>query len=204
MDEREILIRKATLDDLEGIFYLYANYMFDSYSLKFGDSFVKEYLKIIINSRDCITLVVENSSLIGFIMATFSSEKILSKLFFNIELLRLWVVQFLRTPCLAFEILELILYPYKCRLKDTDAELLFIAIEPAYRKRELATELITQVLNLMRQKNIANVKVSAIVRNEAVNGLLKKNGFEVRKKIRLFKKYMYLYSFNVSAKEMID
>lgn len=195
MDERKILIRKATPDDLKGIFYLYANYMFDSYFLRCGDSFVKEYLKTIINSKDCITLVAENSSLIGFIMATFNSGKIFSKLFFNIELLRLWSVQFLRTPCLAFEILELILYPFNTRLVGINAELLFIAIEPVYRKRELATELITQVLNSMKPKNIANVKVSTIADNDAVNALLKKNGFKFRKTFRLFKKYMYLYSF---------
>jgi len=197
MAEREILIREATLDDFEDIFCLYTNYMFDSYLLKFGSSFVKKYLKIIVNSKNCVTLVAVENHIAGFIMAAFNSKKILSELFFNIEILRVWIKQVLVRPSLTFESLELILYPINPCLKNVNAELLFIAIEPTYRKRNLATKLIKEVLSLMRQKGIKKVKVSTIVKNEAVNMLLNKLGFKVEKTFKLFKKYMHLYSYEI-------
>lgn len=197
MAEREILIRKAILGDLYDIFPLYTNYMFDSYLLKFGNSFVKKYLKIIMMSLNCCTLVAVENHIVGFIMVTFNSRKMLSELFFNIEMLCVWIKQILVHPRLTFESLELILYPFNTCLKNVNAEFLFIAIEPTYRNRDLATNLIKEVLSLMRQKGIKKVKVSTLVKNEAVNALLKKLGFEIKKTFRLFKKYMYLYSYEM-------
>lgn len=197
MAEREILIREATLDDLDEIFYLYTNYMFDSYLLKFGSSFVKKYLKIIMNSKDCITLVAEKDHIAGFIMATFNTKKILSELSFNIEMLCVWIKQVLVRPSLALESLELIFYPLNTSMRNVNAELLFIAIEPTHRKSYLATKLIKEVLSLMRQKGIKKVKVSTLAENEAVNALLKNMGFEVEKTFRFFKKYVYLYGYEL-------
>lgn len=197
MPEKRILIREAKLIDLEDIFYLYDSYMFDSYLLKFGRTFVKKYLKVIIRSKDCTTLVAGRDHLAGFIMATFNSKKILSELFFNIEILSAWIKGVFLRPVLAFECLGLISYPFNTYLKNVNAEFLFIAIEPTYRKRNIATRLIKEVLDLMRQRRIKRVKVTALVRNEAVNRLLAKLGFKVEKTFRLFNKYMYLYSYQL-------
>lgn len=197
MIEKEIIIRKANLDDLGGIFYLYTNYMFDSYLLRFRDSFIKKYLKIILKSQHCSTLVAVDNHIVGFIMVTFNSRKILSEFFFNIEMLCMWIKQILIHPSFAFESLELMFYPFNTHLKNVNAEFLFIAIEPIYRNRDLATKLIKEALSLMRQKGIKSIKVSTLVKNEAINSLLKKLGFEIKKTFRLFKKYMYLYSYEL-------
>lgn len=197
MVEREILIREGTLDDLDEIFCLYNNYMFDSYLLKLGSSFVKKYLKAIVSSKDCVTLVAAENHIVGFIIATFNSKKILPELFFNIEILRAWIRQVLVRPSLTLESLESILYPLYTTSKNVRAEFLFIVIEPTYRKSNLATKLIKEVLSLMRQKGIKKVKVSTLVKNEAVNALLNKLGFEVEKTFRLCKKHMNLYSYNI-------
>jgi ribosomal protein S18 acetylase RimI-like enzyme len=197
MVERKILIRKANLDDIGDILYLYNNYMFDSYLLRFGNSFVKEYLKIIMQSQNCCIFVAVEGHIVGFIMATFNSRKLLSELFFNIEMLRVWIKQILVRPSSAFESLELILYPLNTCLKNINAEFLFIAIESAYRNRNIATNLIKEALSLMKQKGIKKVKVSSLVKNEAVNALLKELEFEIKKTFRLFNKYMYLYSYEL-------
>lgn len=197
MAREEILIREATLDDLNSIFYLYTNYMFDSYLLKFGSSFVERYLKVILESKNCITLVAVESHIAGFIMATFNCKKILCELFFNIEILSSWVKQVLARPSMAFKSLGLIFYSLNTGIKNVNTEFLFIAIEPRYRKRDLATNLIKNVLNLMKQNGIKKVKVSTVVDNEAVNALLKKLGFELKKTFRLFNKYMYLYEHSL-------
>jgi len=197
MVERKILIRKANLDDIGDILYLYNNYMFDSYLLRFGNSFVKEYLKIIMQSQNCCIFVAVEDHTVGFIMATLNSRKILSELFFNIEMLRIWIKQILVRPSSAFESLELILYPLNTYLKNINAEFLFIAIESTYRNRNIATNLIKEALSLMKQKGIKKVKVSTLVKNEAVNILLKGLEFEINKIFRLFNKYMYLYTYEL-------
>lgn len=197
MAEKEILIKKATLDDLESIFYLYNNYMFDSYLLKFGSSFVKKYLKIIIESKNCITLVAGENGLAGFIMAAFNGKKILSRLFFNLGILCFYIKQILICPKLILKSLEFILYPFHTYLRNANAELLFISIESAYRKKNLATKLIKEVLSSMGQQGIKKVKVSTIMENEAVNTLLNKLGFKIEKSFRLFRRYMYLYSYEI-------
>jgi ribosomal protein S18 acetylase RimI-like enzyme len=197
MAEKEILIREATLDDLDEVSRLYNNYMFDSYLLKFGGTFVKKYLEIIIKSKICVTLVVAENHIAGFIMATFNSKKILSTILFNIKILCSWVRQILIRPKLVFESLKLVFYSRNTYIKDVDAELLFIAIEPTYRGKDLATNLIKDVLSLMRQKGIKKVKVSTLVKNDVVNALLKEMGFKIEKTFRLFKKYMYLYSYEL-------
>jgi ribosomal protein S18 acetylase RimI-like enzyme len=197
MAKREILIRKATLNDLNNIFYLYNNYMFDSYLVRFKKSFVKKYLKVIIKSQNCATLVAEENRITGFIMITFNNKKILSELFFNFALLCAWIRQILIHPWLAIESLELISYPFNTCLKNVNTEFLFIAVEPAYRNRDLATKLIKEALILIGQKGIKEVKVSTLVKNEVINALLKKLGFRIKKTFRLFGKYMYLYNYEL-------
>jgi len=197
MAEREILIRVAALGDLDAIYHLYTNYMFDSYLLKFGSPFVKKYLKVILKSTACVTLVAIDSHITGFIMAAFNCKKILSELFFNIEILLAWIKQILARPSIAFKSLGLILYSLNTSIKNVDAEFLFIAIEPRYRKIGLGTRLIKKVLNLMKQNGIKKIKVSTLESNEVVNALLKKLGFELKKTFKLFKKYMYLYEYEL-------
>lgn len=197
MTAGEILIREATLDDLKGIFYLYTNYMFDSYLLKFGNSFVEKYLKAILKSKNCVTLVAVESHVIGFIMATLDCKKLLYELFFNIEIMSSGIRQVLVRPSMAFKSLGLILYPLNTGIKNVNTEFLFIAIEPGYQKRNLGTDLIKKVLDLMKQSGIRKVKVSTLVGNTAVNTLLKKLGFEFKRTFALFNKYMYLYEYKL-------
>lgn len=201
MVEKEILIQEASIDDLEDIFYLYMNYMFDSYLLRFGSPFVKKYLKIIIESPNCGTFIAVENSIVGFIMVTFNTKRLLFELFFNIEVLYIWVKEVLARPSLAFESLKSVLYPFNTNLENVNAEFLFIAIEPAQRNRHLACGLIEEALSLMRQKGNRKVKVSTVVKNEAVNALLEKLGFKVERTFGLFKKFMYLYSYDLCRNE---
>jgi len=200
MDKREISIRSATLDDLDGIFCLYNDHMFDSYLLRFGKSFVKRYLKIIINSRNCVTLVAKKDDLIGFIMATYDARRIMFRLFFDIGVLYAWIRWAILHPLLMLKCVDSIFYPFKTRLKDVNSEFLFISIEPPYRKIDLGTELIRRTMNLMDQKGIRKVKVTTIRENEAVNLLLKKLGFKFERTFTLFKKPMCLYSYTVGTR----
>ena len=185
------------MNDAEDIFRLYNNYMFDSYLLKLGSSFVKKYLKIILRSKYCITLVAVDKEVIGFIAATLDSGRLLSGLYRNAEIFMEWIKGFLRHPGMVLKSLELMLYPFNTRVRNVNAEFLFITIEPPYRNKNLGSRLIKEVLALMRQKGIKRAKVSTQVENEPVNTLLKKLGFRIEKRFTLFGKHMYLYSYEL-------
>lgn len=195
---RNILIREATLDDLDEIFRLYSKFMFDPYLLKFGSPFVKKYLKIIIESKNCLTLVAVNEKPVGFIMAAFDDRKMFFELISNIEIMYIWVSQILAHPSIAFGSLELATYSFKTRMRNVNEEFLFIAIDPAYQKKTIATNLINQALDVMRLNGITKVKVTTLVKNDAINALLKKIGFKIEKTFKLFRRNMYLYSYSLA------
>jgi|GEM_PF-3002138 len=194
MAEREILIRIASREDLKDALRLYTEHMFDSHLSRFGNSFVENYLKIILESKNCITLVASESRTVGFIMAAFDSRKLSCELFFNFQIPLSCIKRVLAHPGMAFKSLGLIFYPFITGVKGINSELLFIAIEPEYRNKDLGANLIKKALDLIKEKGIKEVKVSTLVANEAINRLLKKLGFEPGKTFKLFGKNMYLYA----------
>lgn len=197
MAEREILIRRAVVEDMESIFYLYSNFIFDSFFLKFSRPLVKKYLGRIIESRECITLAAGGEKPIGFIMSSFGADKLFSSLFFDPSNLKIFLGSILKNPKIFGEALSFLSYPSKTSLKGVSAEMLFIAVDPAFRKQGLAARLIEKTLESMRQKGIGRVKVSAIADNKAVNALLEGLGFLIEKKFRIAKKEMLLYSLKI-------
>lgn len=197
MAEREILIREACEDDLKGIYRLYADYMFDSSLLRFGRAFVEEYLKVIVRSKGCVTLIAKKGHAVGFIMVAFNSRKLFLRIFFNRRIIYRWLKQGLTNPKMALGGLESLYYPARTYLERVKAEFLFIAIEPEYRRIGLAARLINEVLSQMSKKEIEKVKVTTLADNNSVNKLLHKLGFKVEKEFKFFKKLMYLHSYEL-------
>jgi ribosomal protein S18 acetylase RimI-like enzyme len=197
MAKKEVVIRKASPQDLGRILALYKDFMFDSFLINFGDSFVKEYLVKITESVDCVSLVAAEEDLTGFIIATFNSRKLFSELLLDAKLLCAWLKGIFICPRLALKSLGLLKYFLNNEVKYAYAEFLFIAVDPACRKRKIGTRLITEVLNLMRRQGIKRVKVSAVVKNEGVHRLLKKLGFQLSREINLFDKPMRVYCYDI-------
>lgn len=195
MSEKEILIKKAAPAELDDVFQLYKDYMFDSYLLKFGDTFVKEYLRVIIASKNCISFTAKHGEgeIVGFIMSTLDRGKIMRELLFNKVFLAAWLKKILSQPCLALGSIELCCYPFRASAGNIKAEFLFITVEPAYRKMGLAEDLIKKTLDSMKERGMDKVKVSTIAENKVVNSLLEKLGFRVEKKFSMFRKKMCLY-----------
>lgn len=194
MDEKEILIREAGERDLGDMVSLYADFMFDSYLVKLGRSFIEGYLKVIIKSQNCISLVAGDSRVAGFIMAAINSRGLL----FNFMLSSLpfiCIKLVFSRPRLVVDMLELFLYSFRTSMKRINAEFLFIAIEPAYRHRGIASDLISRVLDFMHKRGIKRVKVTVLADNKPVNALLGRMGFRMEKTFRMFRKDMCLYSF---------
>jgi ribosomal protein S18 acetylase RimI-like enzyme len=197
MEAQNFLIREARLIDLDEITRLYCEFMFDSSMLQFGSAFVKQYLKVIMESKNCFSLVAESKKPIGFIMATFNCRKMFFEFISNIKIMSILFRQFLIHPAIVFGALELTSYFFKARMENVKAEFLFIAIDPAYRRKDIATNLILRALDSMRLRKVKKIKLTTLVKNNAINTLLKKEGFKIDKTLRLFKKDMFLYSYSL-------
>jgi len=195
MDKGKIVIRKAVWKNVDDVFRLYIHYMFDSYLLNFGAFFIKRYLEKIIKSSGCVTLLAEDTAPVGFIAASLNSKKTFFSFFFDFKMLCIWMKKILIQPGLLLKSIEPVFYPFKTHLKSVNSELLFIAVEPLYQKRNIGTSLISEVLTLMRERGVKKVKVSTFVDNKAVNRLLEKMDFKVKKTFMMFRKKMFLYEY---------
>lgn len=197
MVEEKAIIRPASDADLDIIVHLYIDYMFDSYLLNLGHNFVRRYLEIILQSKNCISLAAEDKGIVGFIMGALNNRKLFMELILDWKLFLCYLRQLFIRPACFFQTLELIFYPFKVYIRKIKAELLFISIHPRARRKKIATNLITSVLDIMKQNKIEKVKVSTTKANDAVNILLRKMGFKREKTFSLFKKSMYLYSYEL-------
>lgn len=197
MAERKIIIGKARVEDLDEMARLYSDFMFESFFLKFGSSFVRLYLDGMIRSRNCCALVAGKTVIAGFIVAALDSGKMLRELLSKKNVARALLSQCLKHPGTALQGLESFLYPLHTRLKKVSAELLFIAVDPAFRRRGLARELIQSMLDTLKEKGVRRVKVSTLIRNGPVNALLEKSGFRKRRTFRIFNKDMAVYDFEI-------
>ena len=198
MDKKEILIREACLPDLDKILHLYMGQMFDSYLSGFGASFVKGFLKVILKSKNCSTLIAENDDAFGFIAAVFDRGKLLQEFSSDPEFLSLCAIRILTRPVLVLKSISLIRYLFnRPGASGIKSELLFIAIDPSYRRIGLGMDLIKKSLNSIKENGLKNVRVSTIAANKAVNLLLKKLGFQLAGTFKLFGKKMYLYNYEI-------
>lgn len=198
MAQKKILIREAGISDSKDILRLYERYMFDSYLLKFGSSFVLRYLRIILNSKDCRSFIAEEDNVaVGFIAAAFDSKMILSKIFKDIKIIAIYLKQIFLRPGLFLTSLGIIFYSRRTYLEGVSAELLFISIEPRCREIGLAKKLIEEELKVMKSKGIKKVKVSAAKENKIVNILLNKLGFKLERFFSFLGKKTCLYSHKI-------
>ncbi len=197
MVEGKTIIRLASDADFDIIVWFYINHMFDSYLLRFGYNFVRQYLRIIVKSKNCISLVAEDNGIVGFIMAALNSRKLFMELILDWKLFLCYLMQLFIRPVCFLQALGLIFYPFKAYIRKINAELLFISISPEARRKKIAGDLIISVFDIMKQNNTKKVQVSTSNKNVAINSLLKKMGFKQEKVFSLFKKPMYLYSYEL-------
>lgn len=196
MVKKEIIIRVASLADIDGIFCLYKRYMFDPYLLTLGDNFVKRYLEKILRNNNSIAFVAENEELVGFIVGTLDRKKIICCLLFDFILFITWLKKTIIYPKHFLKILEFLKYPFLTKINNVKAELLFIAVKPEFRNSKIATAMIKRSLNYMQNAGIKHVEVTVMSNNVPANNILKKIGFINKSKINFLNKNMNLYYFD--------
>lgn len=194
------MIRPMTHMDALDATALYTDYMYDSFFVTLGPKFIQLVFQGIATSHQTINYVYEvDKHIIAFISATVSSRTLFRQILqdYKIPLISTVFHALVRKPWLLWRLLEPFFYFKKTRLTDAEAELLFIAIDPSYRKRGIAEDLIMVTLQEFKRRGITKVKVTTVKHNTIVNNLLKKLGFNIVGSFTFYGKENLLYDFSI-------
>lgn len=190
------MLRRMSEADIEYVVNLYANYMPASFFNKFGKDFMKIIFNGILNSKYGINYVyAEDLNVAGFISASVYTEKLFNEIMLKnkLPLLKIMFLNALKRPCLLMKIIEPLFYFKKTRHQNIKAELLFIAIDPQYRKKGISKDLIMAVLNKLKDMCISKVKVTVLKENIVVNKLLQDLNFDLVGRFKFYGNETLLY-----------
>ncbi len=155
-------------------------------------------LRGIISSRYGISYVYQNDfQIVGFICAAENTKKLFKDIIINKGLLLTYTVLYngFWEINRVIELIRAFFYFKKTKLSVTEAEMLFIAIEPRYRGREISKALVYAVLGDLKVRNITAVKVATIKENAIANRLLINIGFSLLYTFKFCNRTMNLYSY---------
>lgn len=189
------MTRRGGERDLDDIARLYGEHVPGSSLKGFGAAFVREYLRTILASERCITVVAEeNDRVAAFIMAACDTSGLVRELSRNISL----AARALLHPVLALKCL-FYLSRYPALPPACGSELLCIAVAPQSRRKGIALGLVRETLQIMEERGIARVRVSTLAGNEAANALLRGLRFEVSDTMRMFGKEMHMHVLDMAG-----
>ncbi len=176
---------------------LHAAHLTYSFFAGLGERFLRRLYRRLAKSPRGIGFVVETDAGVrAFITATTDAAGLRRELILKDA----WAAGFwaafalLRKPRLIGRALETFAYGARTDLPGVRAEMLFISIDPALRRRGLAVKLIDLVLDEFRRRGVEQTKVVTDAANAPVNALLNKFGFERRGEFPLHGKTMVLHS----------
>jgi len=191
------MIRRIEPTDIGRITELYYSNIKESFFSVFGKDFLRLVLEAMVTSEFTIGYVLElNSDVEGFIIGTTDTPKLFRNVLYKKWpklLLNVFVVV-LRKPAIFKHVLDSFNYSDKTHIEDTEAELLFIAIESEYRNQDFGKMLINGALQEIKNRGIEKVKVSTLNSNEVVNKMLENFGVKLEKEFRFYEKEMNLYT----------
>ncbi|MCK5393604.1 MAG: GNAT family N-acetyltransferase [Candidatus Omnitrophica bacterium] len=190
------MIRQAKESDITRISELYCLYIEDSFFVHFGKGFLKELFKNIIISKHALCFVYEiDGKVQGFITGAFQLSKLFREMFFR--KCHVWAIkvmpQIIRYPSSIKYIIESFLYSSKAHIENINSELLFIAIEPEFRKKGVASLLVDRIIKDFRNKGVSKVKVATVKNNKGVNKFLESYGAYFEREFKFYGKNMILY-----------
>jgi len=191
------MIRLAKENNIDSIMELFTRYIDNSFFAGLGKSFLRTFLKALIQSTYALNFVYAiDSRVVGFICSTYNCSSFFKEIFIKkgFALLTVVLSSILKKPTILKELWGGLLYARRTMGDSTKAEFLFIAIEPDFRLQGVATQFINHTLMEMKKRGIQKVRVSTDQSNMAVNRLLQKLSFELMGSFRLFGKRMYLYN----------
>jgi ribosomal protein S18 acetylase RimI-like enzyme len=193
------MIRPTKESDIDIMVELFTSYINNSFFAELGRTFLRPFLKVLVQSPYVLSFIYSvESKIIGFICSTYDCSGLFREIFIKRGIVLGMVIlkRILKKPVVLKNLWESALYVLGVGvIRDSiKAELLFIAIEPDYRLRGVATQLINHTLVELKKRGVQKVRVSADQCNISVNRLLQKLDFELISPFQLFGKRMFLYN----------
>lgn len=191
------MIKLAKENNIDSMVELFIGYINNSFLAGLGKTFLRIFLKALVQSTCALNFVyVIDSKIIGFICSTYDCSGLFKEIFIKkgIAFLTAVLRSILKKPAILKELWASFLYVRRTMRDSVKAELLFIAIKPDYRLYGIATLLINYSLMELEKRGIQKVRVSTDQSNIPVNRLLQKLAFEPISAFQLFGKRMCLYN----------
>lgn len=161
-----------------------------------GVGFMKALYRGLIASPQTIGYVVlEERKVVGFITGSADSDQLFKGILLREFIPFVFHVgkRALTRPVIIPDIVRTLLYPSLVELEDCTAELISIALAPAYRGRGMGKELVARLETDFLKRGVVRYKVTINKSNEDGNRFYRHLGFSYRATFVLYGKEMNLY-----------
>jgi len=135
----------------------------------------------------------------GFIAGATDSQRLLRSLFRRhfLFLLGISLKALFCHPWLLSSLFQTFQYPRKVDLNQPRAELLFIAVKPESRGRDIGSKLILRSLKELKRRGIDGVKVSVEKNNRGTINLLQKMNFVQERNFSFYHRERILFRYRI-------
>lgn len=186
-------IVKAKISDIDIMVNMHMNYIGDSFFSYLGKKFLRIIYSELVTSKYASSyLYFENNQVAGYISFVLNKKALFIKILFAkcfAILFSLSFKTFFKCIFYCFNSIEYIIKKQYCK-----AEFLFIAVDPAFRNNNIASELIDFSETILKQKNIYKIQVSVCDSNQISQNLLKNKNYIFYRIINFYGKKMHIYS----------
>ena len=193
-------LRPLSLDDIPRVAWFHSLYIPHSTFARLGIHFLKIlYQGFLGSDYGFVYTYWEGEEMQGFIAGTTDSQSLLKSLLlrypFSLLLISLKVL--FRHPGLLSSLFQTFYYPKKVDLEQIKAELLFIAVKPESRGRDIGSKLILRSLKELKKRGIDRAKVSVEKNNRGTINLLRKMNFSQEKNFSFYQRERILFSYRI-------
>ncbi len=160
----------------------------------FLSSIGQKFLKIVYDETQAITAVYDGEVL-GFLAYTTNDKKyfgnVIKKQFFNFT--KILFIRMLQKPGLIPKIIQTVLYSDKADI-GIHTELLTLAVKKKYRRKRIATKLLSSFEQDLSKQGIKKYKLSVNDYNKPAITFYEKHGFKHKKTFKLYGKKLSVYT----------
>ncbi len=193
-------LRPLSLDDISRVARFHSSYIPHSTFARLGIPFLKIlYQGFLGSDYGFVYTYWEGEEMQGFIAGATDSQNLLKSLLprYPLSLLLISLKVLFRHPGLLSSLFQTFCYPQKVDLEQTKAELLFIAVKPESRGRDIGSKLILRALKELKKRGIDRVKVSVEKNNRQAINLLKKMNFSQERSFSFYHRERILFSYRI-------